>query len=200
MNIGIETLQPLIIGKDFNKYTLEKVVQHYDKFALNYAAHEMTLLEFLYSYHKYENKDIFIKPSAADKPFNGLVLNKSTKYKFDADLTSYNPNLSTKVYVGEAYNITREFRCIICDGEIITTTCYCQYNKVVRIDVNDDKLYEYIKKVIVLYKPDDIFVIDICECDGEFYVLELGMFSCCGIYTKHINYLVKALHDYYLNK
>ena len=46
----------------------------------------------------------------------------------------------------------------------------------------------------VEFRPDPVFVIDICKADdGNFYLLEIGSFSCAGLYACNLEKIVSAV-------
>lgn len=53
----------------------------------------------------------------------------------------------------------------------------------------------------ISWYPESLYTLDVCESEGELYVLELGSFSCSGEYGCSISLIIEAgakaaLEDY----
>ena len=87
------------------------------------------------------------------------------------------------------------------DGKIVSGSAYRQngivgYNKIVP-DIVWDKAREYAK----LYKPADIFTIDLARLDdGSIRIIEYNCFNCSGVYLCDMVETFYAIKDYLYKK
>jgi len=193
---------PGIIGANYSKYSIDAILRNYQKYALNYESSLCTLDTFLDSLHKPNipyPESVFIRPNMPDKAFNGQCVYLGNIDHFQREeLDVYEVPLDTQICISPIRNITYEWRCIICNKHIVTITCYKDHGKSVRYDVKDGiDLEFFVYHMIRLYCPDDVFVLDICQTETQYYVLELGMFSCSGLYTMNTDAIVTVLHTHY---
>ncbi len=141
-----------------------------------------------------ESDTIFIRPNRCDKSFSGTVLFKE---RIDKDLqwivdpTFSNPN--DIVYVSSPKNIVSEFRFIAAGDEIITGSLYKTNGRVTVKAVYDLEAIKLAREIAVIpYTSDIMKVIDICKTkDGLYHLLEIGGFSCAGLYACDLTEIVK---------
>ena len=94
---------------------------------------------------------------------------------------------SALVVVAEPKNIISEWRSLVVNQEIKTGSRYKSNNRLM-CDGTKDKDYlralDFAQAVVELYDPDRAWTLDICETkDGKIHVLEIGCFSCSGLYA-----------------
>lgn len=149
-----------------------------------------------------ENGDLFIRPSSGQKTFTGKVFLEKHWDKNWEWVEEYTEPESL-IIISSPKVIDREWRFIVADGEIITGSLYkerigslftSKYREV--DDANDikDALALVKAKEVAAegYHPDPMFVIDICESNNKMYLLEIGSFSCAGLYDCNITKVVDA--------
>ena len=70
-------------------------------------------------------------------------------------------------------------------NQIITGSLYLVGEERVDETIRGGYLENYLSEVLkeVSWYPESVYAIDICESEGELYVLELGSFSCAGEYA-----------------
>jgi hypothetical protein len=98
------------------------------------------------------------------------------------------------VMVSFPWNIRREWRLIVSD-RVITGSRY-QIGK--QLEPTDDvippqEVLDYGQHILdtVDFKPDPIWILDICETINGLNVLEVGSFSCAGYYNSDISAIVE---------
>lgn len=134
-----------------------------------------------------QDKSIFVRPDFGGKSFTGtLVLEED--YELDVKDIGYGQlEKSALVVVAEPKNIISEWRLLVVNQEIKTGSRYKSNNRLM-CDGTKDKDYlralDFAQAVVELYDPDRAWTLDICETkDGKIHVLEIGCFSCSGLYA-----------------
>lgn len=141
---------------------------------------------------------IFIRPNRGNKIFTGKTVQKE-RFEKDLELLGfYNVSNDELCVVGRPYNVTTEFRFVVVDGRIVTGSQYKDVkgrlidNPVETPEHNWWLPQQYINKLG--YEPDRAWCIDMCMTkDGNYKVLEIGAFSCCGLYGCNTDKIVAAV-------
>ena len=78
--------------------------------------------------------------------------------------------------------------------EIITGSLYLIGEERINKRIKGGYLENYLAEVLkqVSWYPELLYTVDICESDGELYILELGSFSCAGEYGCDLSLIVEA--------
>lgn len=130
-----------------------------------------------------KDRTVFIRPNRGDKIFTGKLVYKE---EFEKDINIfgfYNIDQEELVIISEPYNLRYEWRFVCVDHYIITGSQYRENGVVVYSPHYPLKALELAGEVAKRYSPDDVWIIDICETKGgQFKVMEVGCFSCCGLY------------------
>lgn len=141
---------------------------------------------------------IFIRPNDGNKCMNGCVMPHD---EFDREMSIlynyYNVPLdSILIIISSPKVITREWRYVVVDREIITFSQYKENWEIVR--KNDENR---VARQLVFditreeWSPDKCYVLDIAESNGEIGLLELNSFSCSGLYSCDMDKIVKAVSE-----
>lgn len=160
--------------------------------------------EFLYDTIGQKNT-VFIRPNDAVKSFTGKLVYKE-HFEKDVEYMGFNQLSKDKlVVVAEPRNIVREWRFIVVDGNIIAGSLYSDQFRGNRLHREEDvfssgehaKALMYAEQIVqdYDYKPDRAWSLDICEdLVEDLYVLEVGCFSCCGLYASNTDVIVKEIN------
>lgn len=54
----------------------------------------------------------------------------------------------------------------------------------------------FAKKMADLWSPAPVFVLDVCELNGELYIMEIGDFHSAGWYLSDKQKIVKVVSDF----
>lgn len=129
-----------------------------------------------------KNGNLFFRPSSGFKTFTGKVVNIDNWEK-DLNLFGfYGVDPEELVIAAPPVNIKHEWRLFIADKKIIAGS---KYDWEVEENLPESVL-QYAQKVVnsIQYQPDPAWSIDIGETEsGELKVVEVGSFSCAGMYT-----------------
>ena len=141
------------------------------------------------------NDCIFVRPNSGFKVFTGTIIEKE-RFEKDINRLGYG-DIPKEEIVLIAYprNINREWRFFATKEGVITGSLYRQSNQKTLSSTfpEDAKLLADEIAKSNIYFPDPIISIDICEDkNGDFYLLEIGCFSCSGMYDCDTDILVEV--------
>lgn len=114
-------------GLFFNEnYSIENYCKQWGQHMLNIDADFITIQEFVDSSKYNDDDDIFIRPDSDGKEFDGQVVKFKNAKSFLKRHIEYDSSLSydSKIVVCEPYSIKKEWRCILINGKVITSSMY----------------------------------------------------------------------------
>jgi hypothetical protein len=143
-------------------------------------------------YHFGVNGCVFLRPSSGFKTFTGRVVEFCEWDRELRDL-SFRLDPETLVLVCQPIEVVKEWRLVVTD-RVIAYSQYKEGKGLVRLTGSDllkvretpQEVLDYGQQVLseVRFNPDPIWTLDICEtAGGELKVLEVGSFSCAGLYA-----------------
>jgi hypothetical protein len=137
---------------------------------------------------------VFVRPDGCQKLFTGRVVSAD---EFAAAIAPARYNPETRVVIAGPRSIVREWRLIVAGGGVVASS---QYFADGAIDIEPGcpaAVRAFVADVLaaVPWRPDDIFMADVCESDGELYLLELNGFSCSAVYPCDYAAVVAAASD-----
>jgi hypothetical protein len=140
------------------------------------------------------NDEIFVRPSRVHKLFTGTVAYKDN-FRDAMAASRYDP--TTLVVVSSPKEIGREWRFVIGLDEIVAASQYRDNGAIGISRGCPDDVSQYVADILsrVSWRPDKLFVMDVCESDDRLHVLELNSFSCSGFYDCDVAAIVRAASD-----
>lgn len=175
-------------------YECSKYYPVFSKFLLN---HDYIIIPFKNLSDKifdYFNANVcFARPSHGGKCFDGQLLGKIS-LKNQLYSMSQDTSKNELVFLSSLKRVEKEWRLVVTD-KVITGSQYKDNGLIEFGNVPDHVIY-YATNVLnsVNYRPDPIWTLDICEFEGKLYVLEIGGFSCAGLYDCDISKIVAEVH------
>lgn len=156
--------------------------------------------DFLFSVLS-EDNCLFVRPSSGYKTFTGKVVSQET-WKRDVELFGfYEVKPEELVVVANPQNLTGEWRLVVVEGKIITASQY--RNELSHlggltkfVGGAPDDILAYAQQVLdeTQFAPDPVWCLDMCRTlKGEIKVLEIGCFSCAGLYMCNKEAIVKEI-------
>jgi hypothetical protein len=138
---------------------------------------------------------VFIRPCSGSKLFTGTLICAETFDKDVGYLSNYGTSSSDMCIIAPPKNVEAEWRFIVVEDCVITGSQYRANNKT---DVQPTYPIEALalaKKVAASgYAPDTAWCIDICRTTvGNYYLLEIGCFSCAGLYACDLEIVVREV-------
>jgi len=139
---------------------------------------------------------LFIRPNSGKKDFTGKMIYKEHYEKDVEYLGFYDVTPDRLVIVSSPKNIVREWRFVICDEDVVTGSLYKENEKSVRKPTYPQEALKVAEQASKRYKIDRVWVCDVCETKlGEFYVLEIGCFSCAGLYQCNMDLIAERVSE-----
>jgi len=161
-----------------------------------------------------EDLPIFVRPNSGMKQFVGTVLNYDDFEDGIRVSGLYDVEPDMLVLVSEAVDILQEWRFVIVDGQVISGSMYRDWtigpetlspnavtrdiilrnSKSVSLPCTDDTAWVYAQRMAGWYEPDSCWVMDVAKtAAGEYKVIEIGCFSCAGLYGNDLDKVVEAV-------
>gem|GEM_PF-420030 len=152
---------------------------------------------------KYDNdQTYFIRPNDDYKAFAGSLMSFHDIKKIIDGVIDENPYITpdTELVLCSPKRIGKEWRNIIIQGRVISSCRYRFYGEQ-SIDEDDAPadMIDFVEALCGIFTPHDVFVMDVCECEGEYFVIECNCFNGSGIYSKDISKIVNAVNAYIEN-
>jgi hypothetical protein len=151
--------------------------------------------EFLYE-HMGTDRTIFVRPDRADKPFVGRVIYKE-KFDEDVDRLGWGQMKPEElIVISEPRNIKFEWRFVVVEGKVIAGSQYKEKDRVAIVEGYPQGAFDFASYIASIYDPDICWVCDVCQTKhDEFKIMEVGCFSCAGLYKCDREAVVKAVSD-----
>jgi hypothetical protein len=126
----------------------------------------------------------FVRPNSPLKPFSGRVLKQEDISFRSLDLGFYYDDFTLPVIVAPVRVIDREWRYVVVDGVVISGSAYdAEQRRAIPEDMTIRTRFFAEEIARELTPPEDVYVMDICESDGDLYLLELNPFSGADLYA-----------------
>jgi ATP-grasp domain, R2K clade family 3 len=137
---------------------------------------------------------VFVRPDGCQKVFTGRVVAEA-EFRTALAPARYDPD--TRVVVAEPRAIAREWRLIVAEGVVIAASRYLVGGEI-RVEAGcpaDVLAFAAEMLAAVPWRPDAIFMADVCESGGGLYLLELNGFSCSAVYPCDYRAVVAGAGD-----
>jgi hypothetical protein len=150
--------------------------------------------EFLYDTLA-EEDTIFLRPNSGLKLFTGKLIYKEL-FDNDINILAYkDPCPHDLVIAARPRMVMNEWRFVCVDKKIVSGSQYrFMQNRILKPN-DDTKALEYAQEVAEQsYQPARVWIIDICQTQvGYYYLLEVGCFSCAGLYMCPLEPIVREV-------
>ena len=180
---------------DFQKLECSSYYNYFGKYLLNNNYIFMPLSEYFrqqdFVFKIFGvNNEIYCRPNSGRKQFTGAVVGKKSTIE-DFGYSYYHENKELMLVISSPKEIQKEWRVVIANKKAITGS---QYKLNRELEVSPDCPSEVLTFAEEMantdWQPDVIYVMDICENNGELYLLELNSFSCSGLYDCNLEKIV----------
>lgn len=125
---------------------------------------------------------VFARPTSTHKLFVGRLI---AEEEFDSALapTRYNPE--SRVVIAEPQDIRREWRVVVAGDAVVAGSQYAEAGErsVTAEFPNELRDYACALLTAVKWRPDPLFMLDLCETERGFALVELNSFSCSWLYA-----------------
>jgi hypothetical protein len=155
------------------------------------ARRKEALLDFFHG-------SFFMRPSANSKSFTGTVINPQRQTWDEWGFIMNEAKQNELVVMAHEHLIHKEWRVICTAKEAFTGSRYKTHGKTDYKKEFPEAVKKYAQDILdnTDWVPDPIFVMDICE-DGnkELSLLEIGAFSCAGLYHCDFDMIVERANS-----
>lgn len=144
------------------------------------------------------NEDKFIKPTRDLKAFDAGILKAGTTIgDYVHSINRQRFYMEENIVISETKTIIDEYRFFIVNNEVVAGSAYRQ-NKIAQVNaLVPDIVFSYAKKYSKLYKPADIFTMDLAVLDnGDIKIIEYNCFNCSGVYLCDMVETFKSIRKY----
>ena len=201
-NIYNQLRNPIGLFYDHEKYLMSEYLHIWGKRMLNSDATVMSVGSFIKDWlmmlpPRAWGDTLFVRPNGDGKEFDGQV---GTYLEIKTMLERYMEydnrlDSESKIVIGPAYDIHKEWRLYIVGGEIITSS---RYRKDFQLSKSRDdapeEMLQFARECFEIHMPHENFAMDIASThDGEYYIIECGCLNSVGFYHADINKLFKAI-------
>ncbi len=171
----------------FGRYLLNQ------QYTLLPSLEAMRQREFLYQTFG-RNGQVFARPNGVEKLFTGRCV---AEEDFAVALAPARYNPTTQVVIAAPQTIGREWRLVVAEHAIVAASQYMEQGKFAVAPGCPKSVREFVQNMLneVQWRPDPIFMVDVCESNGNLYLLELNSFSCSGLYQCDMAEVVAAASD-----
>jgi ATP-grasp domain, R2K clade family 3 len=135
--------------------------------------------------------EIFVRPTRVHKLFTGRVVYRDD-FRDAIAPSRYDP--TTMIVISTPKEIGFEWRLVIADDRIVASSQYRDSGAISLSTGCPENVSQYASGILtqVRWRPDRVFVMDVCESDGRLYLLELNSFSCSGLYECDREAVIRA--------
>ena len=129
-----------------------------------------------------EDDEVFIRPTGCQKLFVGRCVSQSD-FRHALSPARYDPQ--TLVVIAPVHPIQREWRLIIIGDRILSGSQYAQDGSRNILPDLPDAVRDFAQQMLseVRWRPDPIFMLDICESQDRLWLVEINGFSCSWLYA-----------------
>lgn len=135
---------------------------------------------------------VFLRPSSGFKTFTGQVI-EFCEWDREMRNMSFKIDPEGLVLISKPIEIIKEWRLVV-SNHVVASSQYKEGKGLIRLTGSDlvkinntpQHILDYGEDILhtVKFNPDNIWTMDICEtASGEIKVLEVGSFSCAGLYA-----------------
>lgn len=142
--------------------------------------------------HLTRDNHIFIRPDKGSKSFTGQVVDTDDWQKELNKLNAYSPYPDELVLLSSPTDIEREWRFIVSD-KVVAWSQYKAKGEHKESEYAPTDVINFAEEVLreTKFRPDPLWTLDICQVGQKYYVLEVGCFSCAGLYKASVSRIVK---------
>ena len=126
--------------------------------------------------------EVFARPTGCHKAFTGRCIYKDD---FASALSPATFDPDAQVVVAAPSEIGREWRLVVAEHRVVAGSQYAvEGSKCVQAGCPTD-VRAFAEQMLaeVRWRPDPIFMMDVCECEGRLWLVELSGFSCSWLYA-----------------
>jgi ATP-grasp domain, R2K clade family 3 len=183
-------------------FSIENYIEKWGRYMLNYEASISTFKELIDCNNYNSDKLLFIRPNDDSKSFAGEVKRFEEIgdwYERLKAVENTNLSLESKIVVSEPYNIHYEWRLWVVNKKVVAVSKYREYFKLRKEEGCPVEVVSFVEERCQQYTPHDVFVMDICLCGDEYFIVECGCINGAGFYKANIGNIVTSVTEYFMS-
>lgn len=180
-------------------FSIENYLKRWGRHMLNHGA-MMTTFGELVQMDLPAEKLYFIRPDNDHKSFTGEVKSFGDISSWYEQLKETYISLDSRIVVSEPYNIRYEWRLWIVCQKVVAASKYREYFQLTKERGCPEEVIRFAEARCREYTPHDVFVMDICRCGDEYFIVECGCMNSAGFYAADISAIVTAVTNYFADK
>jgi hypothetical protein len=138
-----------------------------------------------------KDDEVFARPSGCHKLFTGRCIYRDD---FASGLSVARFDPATLIVIAAPREISREWRLVISGDRVVAGSQYAiEGSKAIEPGCSSE-VRSFVELMLkeVRWRPDPIFMADVCEADGKLWLVELNGFSCSWLYGCDVSAVVEA--------
>lgn len=150
--------------------------------------------------NKVQWNPFFIKPNTDTKEFAGMVTSKEAFIEWYMKMVASgyleDTVLTKEVVISKPKNIGCEWRLVMVEGKVADYSIYRQYQKVMPMHECPQDVIDFAENMAQIYNPLPVFVMDICESENGYKVIEANGFNSAGLYKCDVATIIDKITNY----
>lgn len=127
---------------------------------------------------------VFVRPDSPLKPFSGRVVDASSVTLAALDHGFYFDDASLPIVVAPVRDVGREWRFLVVNKTAVTGSGYDPATRSADASSLDSRALDFAQTIAArLPPPADVYILDLCESEGELRLLELNPFGGADLYA-----------------
>jgi hypothetical protein len=137
---------------------------------------------------------MFVRPDSPLKPFSGRVVDVDSLTLKTLDYGFYYDDETIPVVVAPVQSIGNEWRFVIANRSVIAGSAYDPKTRKPVIAALNSAPAEFATIVASsIPEPEIVYILDVCECDGQLRLLELNPFGGADLYACNATKVVEVV-------
>ena len=137
---------------------------------------------------------LFVRPDSPLKPFSGRVVDTATLTLAELDHGFYYDDRSIPVVAAPIRRIGKEWRFVIVKRTVVAGSAYDPATRTPVPEPPGSAAASFAAEVARrLPEPAAVYVLDVCECDGDLRLLELNPFGGADLYACDATAIIDAV-------
>lgn len=187
-------------GFFFNEANLKTSVwiKHLGDRILNHDSLFMTLEEAF----DLKEGSFFMKPDNDLKDFCGEIVTAGEIRKFYENVSAGGFCFGTDIPIvlSPVKNIGWEYRLFMIQDRVIAFSSYRLKSMICKEEPVPYGVVYFAEDTAKIWRPDDVYVMDVCETDSGYKIVEFNCFNASGFYNCNIGDIVKEVSNFVGNR
>ena len=136
----------------------------------------------------------FCRSDSGNKQWSGQIIEGT----WDIETIKQRVQCDEMMFLSPAKTLPKEeYRCWVAFGEVVEVVCHDFSGTPIKQD--KEKIAAVTERVLSwdsFWAPDLVYVVDVCEWKGEFYVVEYNCFSTSGHYSADSNKIAEKTREF----